>query len=230
MSSKVLKRGAGEVHEFQWGSGPAKNVTPLYGAAPPKKQVEEKADPNAARVAELESRVRQLEREVEQRSQSALQQGLKQGDTAARQQMAAQVDAVMQRLARSIEDLSGVKQKLRREAEQDMVQLALAIARRILHRELSVDPTAMLGLVKAAFDQLDMRELHRVRVHPEHAPILQQHLQRIGAPRRIEVEGDPAIERGGVIFETARGSMDASANTQLAEIERGFTDLVRHST
>jgi len=28
-----------------------------------------------------------------------------------------------------------------------------------------------------------------------------------------------------VIFETTRGSLDASAETQLREIERGFTDL-----
>ena len=32
-----------------------------------------------------------------------------------------------------------------------MVRLAVAIARRVLHREITVDSDAMLGLVKAAF-------------------------------------------------------------------------------
>ena len=31
---------------------------------------------------------------------------------------------------------------------------------------------------------------------------------------------------GGVILESSRGLLDASVDTQLAEIERGFADLV----
>ena len=44
--------------------------------------------------------------------------------------------------------------------------LALAIARRILHRELTVAPEALLGLVKAALEKIGGREIHRVRVSP----------------------------------------------------------------
>ena len=51
----------------------------------------------------------------------------------------------------------------------------------------------------------------------------------MGLPRRVEVIGDPGLERGAAILDSSRGALDASVETQLAEIERGFADLVRRT-
>jgi flagellar assembly protein FliH len=122
-----------------------------------------------------------------------------------------------------------MRQRLRHEAEEDVVALAIAIARRVLHREITMDPEALLGLAKAALEKIDVRELHRVRMHPQSAPLLQEYLEKIGLPRRVEVFADPGLERGAVILETGRGTLDASVESQLVEIERGFADMVRHA-
>ncbi len=87
-------------------------------------------------------------------AQSVYQQGFQEGKAAARQEVAAQIEAMNGRLARSIEELTGLRQRFRHEAEEDVVALALAIARRILHRELTVAPEALLGLVKAGFEKI----------------------------------------------------------------------------
>jgi flagellar biosynthesis/type III secretory pathway protein FliH len=84
----------------------------------------------------------------------------------------------------------------------------------------------MLGLVKAALDQLDLRETHRLRAHPQDAPALEQRLRELGLPARLEIVPDAGLERGAAVFETSRGEMDASMDTQLAEISRGLADLV----
>ena len=47
------------------------------------------------------------------------------------------------------------------------MRLAVAIARRVVRRELTIDPQAITGLVKAALEQLSAGERIRVRVHPE---------------------------------------------------------------
>jgi flagellar assembly protein FliH len=122
-----------------------------------------------------------------------------------------------------------MRQRLRHEAEEDVIALAIAIARRVLHREITMDPGALLGLAKAALEKIDVRELHLVRLHPENVSMVQQELENIGLPRRVEVIADPSLERGAVILETGRGMLDASVETQLVEIERGFADMVRHS-
>lgn len=176
---------------------------------------------------ELENRIRALEREMEESAQAAYRTGLQEGEAAARQHFGAQTDSSLSRMARTIEELSGLRQRFRHEAEAEVVKLAIAIARRVLHRELTVDADALLGIVKAALEKLDTRELHRVRIHPESAQSLGQQLERMGLPSRVEVVADPSLERGAVILETARGALDASIETQLAEIDRGFSDLVR---
>ena len=86
---------------------------------------------------------------------------------------------------------------------------------------------AILGLVKAALERVEAREVMRVRVHPEDARILETCFADLGLPERIEVAAEQNLERGAVVLETQRGYLDASVETQLQEIERGFADLIR---
>jgi flagellar assembly protein FliH len=105
-----------------------------------------------------------------------------------------------------------------------MVRLSLAIARRILRREMSVDPEAMHGLVLGALEKLQSQEIHRVRVHPSRAAAVDACLRQNLPGTSVEVVADPSREPGTVIFETTRGNLDASVDCQLQEIERGLAD------
>jgi flagellar assembly protein FliH len=163
--------------------------------------------------------------ETEQRLEAARRQGFEEGQAASRQSLAAEVEAMQVKLGRSIEELTGSRLRYRRQAEQDVV--ALAVARRILHRELTVEPEALLGLVKAALEKMEAREVHQVRVSRQDAAMLRQLFEQMGLPQRIEVVADPSLAPGGVLIEYSRGVLDASVDTQLAEIGRGFADLVR---
>jgi flagellar assembly protein FliH len=109
------------------------------------------------------------------------------------------------------------------------VKLALAIARRIVHRELAIDPDAMRGLVIAALDRLQGQEIARVRAHPQLAAGLAEPLRKLAQTSPVEIVPDPSCERGALIFETDRGNLDASVETQLQEIERGLADRLRRS-
>jgi flagellar assembly protein FliH len=166
---------------------------------------------------------------MEARAREAYQRGLQEGEAAGLQKAGERFDAVITRLTQSIAEMSSLRSRLRNEAESDVVQLALAVARRIVSRELSVDPEALLGIVKAALRRVELREVHRLRLHPADRPAIAAALERVGLPQQIQIDGDAALERGAVILETSRGSLDASVNTQLDEIERGFTDLLHRS-
>jgi flagellar assembly protein FliH len=169
----------------------------------------------------------ELERAWQTRVQQALQEGHARGEAAGAQAAAARLDPVVQRFTQTIQELAALRRRCRADAEEDAVQLAIAVARRILHREISVDPEAILGLVRSAFDKIESREIHRLRVHPEDAALVRRHFENPANSRKIEILADPSLERGSAIFDTVRGSLDASASTQLQEIERGLTDLVR---
>src|SRR5580704_14745879 len=65
---------------------------------------------NTAQIAELE-------REYEQRLRTARAAGFAEGETACRNRAAAELQPVLERLARSIEELGQLRARLRREAE-----------------------------------------------------------------------------------------------------------------
>jgi flagellar assembly protein FliH len=142
----------------------------------------------------------------------------------------AQVEPVLAALNSILAELAGARQRFRAEAEQATVALALAIARRVLHRELSADPDAILGLVKAAFQTCDAKETHRLLLSPQDADSVSQHRPQLRLPPGLDIIADGGLRRGSAVFETSRGELDVSVETQLAEIERGFADVLRRRT
>jgi flagellar assembly protein FliH len=165
--------------------------------------------------------------QMEQRVRDARAQGCREGEAAGRGQAVTELRPMIERLSRSIDEIAGFRGRLRREAEADTIQLALAIARRVLRRQLTVDPEALHGLVLGALEKLEGQEVSRVRVHPSHAALVTGCLEQHSMGRRVEVLPDPSRELGSVVFETQRGNLDASIDSQLQEIERGLADCLR---
>src|SRR4051794_12429813 len=112
------------------------------------------APPPVDHTAELRAQAAQLQREHEQRLREAHAAGIREGDAAGHARATAEVQPVIERLARSMDEIAGLRARLRAEAEADLVQLSLAIARRVLHREIAIDPGALHGLVLGALQKL----------------------------------------------------------------------------
>jgi flagellar assembly protein FliH len=176
-----------------------------------------------------QTRRAEIEREAERRIQEARQAGFQDGVATAKTAAAAEIKGLSERVARTIADLAELRPRLRRQAEGDLVKLALAIARRILHRELAVDPEAMRGLIQAALEKLQSQEICRVRIHPSQEALLRSMLEHSPQARAVHFQPDPTLQRGAAIFETTRGNLDASVETQLREIEQGLTDRLERA-
>jgi len=214
MSSRVLVAGAAAgAARFAW------KEVPRGKAAGPSGAAAIAANPDAAAEG--------VERRTAQLLQEARAAGYREGEEAGRKRAAAELEPALERLARSIQEIAGLRAGLRREAEADMLQLALAIARRVLHREMALDPDAVHGLVLAALEKLQGQDISRVSLHPSHAALVGGMLRKSGVGQGVEVVADPGCQPGSVVFETARGSLDASVDTQLREIERGLADCLR---
>jgi flagellar assembly protein FliH len=199
---------------------------------PAWRQVQPQDGPGAKQAAQrdFEARLAQVQQQCEQRVAEARAAALREGEAAGRSRATAELQPVMDRLARSIEEIAQLRPRLRREAESDMVRLSLAIARRILRREMSVDPGAMHGLVLGALEKLQAQEIHRVRVHPSRAAAVDACLRQNVPGTKVEVVGDPSRDPGTVVFETTRGNLDASIDCQLQEIERGLADRLNRQS
>jgi flagellar assembly protein FliH len=169
------------------------------------------------RIAELEGTHAEAEAEAHRK-------GLLEGTQAARQAADAEQKILLERISRAIADVAGMRTRIRRDAEADLVKLSLTIARRITHRELSVDPDALLGVVRSALTKMTVGELIKVRLHPATVSTVRFQLESLKIPSTVEIEADPSLEPGDLFLETSGGMLDASIDTQLREVERGFCD------
>jgi flagellar assembly protein FliH len=180
-------------------------------------------------IASLKAELRSAHADNERRVQEALASGRRDGDESARQLFQKELEVELSKLRQMIHNLAASGPKLRRQAEEDLVRLSVAIARRILHRELTIDPDALAGLVKAAFDRLDQREIHQLRTDPASLTTVRKLVEGLDLARSMKVIADPSLRSGSLLLETTRGQLDASIETQLNEIQRGFIDIVHHT-
>lgn len=178
--------------------------------------VEHSTEPNHASVSAGE--------EVESLIAEAYERGHRDGRLRAEAENAAAAAALSQQVARTAAHLAGERPRLRRDAEADVVRLALSIAKRVLHRELSSDPQAIQGLVHVAIERMNSRDIVRVRMHPSHRESVRQVLESSQSTAQIEVSADPGLSVGDLIFETPQGELDASVESQMKEIELGIAD------
>jgi len=172
-----------------------------------------------------EDRLSQQDRE--RIEQEAYQRGFSEGKNVGQQQAKAEMQPVLDQLGKSLAALSSLRSRIRAEAEGDLLKLAISIARRVLHRELTLEPESIEGLIRVALEKLQSRELCRIRVHPDQEGTIRNALERFSNSQKVELVADSSMQCGDVVFETAHGNLDASIESQLREIERGFADRMR---
>jgi flagellar assembly protein FliH len=179
---------------------------------------------SGAHVAELERRIVELQAssdaEMAKIRHTAFQDGMRQG----REEATSAVNDCAEKLGRTLADLMMFKRRMRSDAEREIVKLSLAIARRILYRELATDPDALQGLIHAALSKLQNRDIWQVRISPHGAEVAKSYLESAGMAATIKLVIDRKLRPGDLLIDTAAGELDASVDTQLQEVERGFAD------
>jgi flagellar assembly protein FliH len=110
--------------------------------------------------------------------------------------------------------------------EAEIVQLALAIAAKILHRESQVDPMIVAALVRMAVDKMREGSKVTVRVDPGRVAKWRAYFASLSAAARVEVVEDTALTENDCLLETELGTTNFGLDTQLKEVEQGFFDLL----
>jgi len=111
-------------------------------------------------------------------------------------------------------------------AEPELVELALAVAGRVLSRIVERDGGAVVELAARALEAVRQRSEVAIRAHPDDLAALRAaEPQLLGAllrTRRLALVGDAAVERGGVLVETEAGSYDARLAQQVEALGRAL--------
>jgi flagellar assembly protein FliH len=110
--------------------------------------------------------------------------------------------------------------------ESEVIQLALAIASKVLHREAQVDPMLVAALVRVAVEKMHDVSSVTVRVAPDKVEKWREYLLNSQDGSAIAVIDDAKLGPDDCVLETSLGSANFSIDAQLKEVEQGFCDLL----
>jgi flagellar biosynthesis/type III secretory pathway protein FliH len=111
--------------------------------------------------------------------------------------------------------------------EAEVVQLALSIARKVLHREAQVDPLLLAGIARVALEKIEGATRVTLLVHPQVADSWRQYLISHMKPGDLpEIVEDPALQPDRCKLQTSMGVAELGIEIQFKEIEQGLLDLL----
>jgi flagellar assembly protein FliH len=124
----------------------------------------------------------------------------------------AQLDSILQLLGKPLTQLDA-------EIEKELLHLALAVGKQLARRELRVDPTQVIGIIRESLSQLppSARDV-RIHLHPEDAATIRERLAAPANERAWTIVEDPTLTRGGCIVRTENSQIDVRVESRVAAV------------
>jgi flagellar assembly protein FliH len=221
MSAEARRLTAGVVTDrFEWRrpealGRPGAAIVPPHGRAPVKPAAtmkpERRDTPLSPAVAE---RVAALEQE-------AYARGLVDGERAGEASAALRTDAQTRHLAATIDQIAALRVGMMKKTERELVRLAVAMAERIVRREIQLDRSLLAAMAQVAIERLGDNVAATIHLHPaDYDAVVSRRDPALG--QAVEVVSDPTVEPGGCLVRSAFGMIDAGIDTQIREVARGL--------
>ena len=164
------------------------------------------------------------EDELNDRIGDAFNSGLKEGKELAERGLI----NVFRALRASSETIHNLRDRIFRESEEELINLVMLVARKVIIHEIAQDRSMLAGVVRNALAGLSAREEITVRINPDdyllvtsgrdellHKELLNEHLQ---------LKPDPSVAAGFCLVDTAMGTVDASLDGPMDQIYRSLLE------
>jgi flagellar assembly protein FliH len=178
----------------------------------------EKVPPSVVAARILAEAREQAEKKLEEGYAEGMRRGQEAGEAAYAEAVAQSAAA----LRSAAEEIRAARQQFLDSLEEQLVMLAQAMVRRILHREARTDPELVRTTVRAALEHLVEREQFVIRLNPDDLRALREKdvklLDEFDGVNDLEVVPDDAVGPGGCIVETESVEVDAQLETQLQQL------------
>lgn len=222
MSSNHMQYVSG-IQDFVYQIIPGASGTP--GAAVDLQIFERNHHPESTQQA---STPNLTEIELKKREAAAYEQGVTAGRAAVQAEAARAIAEAKDFVTENLKNFEQERKLYYRRIEGDIVDLALAVARKVLHREAQVDRVVLAGVVRVALEKMAGSSHVALHVHPTAAQAWQNYLAEQTILATVpEVVEDGSLRPDQLVLKTDHGSTELGIDGQLQEIEKGFSDLVQ---
>jgi flagellar assembly protein FliH len=166
-------------------------------------------------LADQQAHLAALERE-------AFTKGYAQGERAGIEAGGKRAEAMLRRVAQTLDELAKLRRTMIRETERQTVELALTLARRVVTRELSIEPDLVAALAHVALERLGESSPATIRLNPDDYSTVAAHRGDQWEGTLVSIVPDPAVARGGCLVESDFGVIDGSIEAQFEELTRAL--------
>jgi len=164
---------------------------------------------------EAERIVTQAMQEAEAIREEAREAGREEG----RAESVTRIEEAMETLNQAVKE----RKTIIKDAEQEILRLALKVAEQIIRSEVSMHRDVCLNIVAEAIARVSDREQIIVRVNREDAEFLKRYKDRLAGMvdgvKSFSILEDANVDPGGCVIETNLGFIDAKISTKLKSIE-----------
>jgi len=137
--------------------------------------------------------------------------GVKAGEAAVRAR-AERFDALLNALAKPFDELD-------ESVEKQLVELAMTVVKQLFRREIRVNPSHVIGVVREAIRLLPVASRNvQVHLHPDDAALVRESLPPADSDPAWTIVEDPLVTRGGCNVTTDNSQIDATAEARLQAV------------
>jgi flagellar assembly protein FliH len=152
----------------------------------------------------------------------AFAKGYEEGERVGRQIGEKMIETVVKRYDRNITQLAEAQKQLFESMETQTVQLALVIARKIVQRELTMDPDLVAALAAVALKRVAGHQSIALRVSRHDFARVRVAVGSVNPA--VVVKDDATLERGDFVVETGQTFLDGRVSSQIDAIGKALFD------
>jgi len=143
------------------------------------------------------------------------------------------IDPLLDSLQQGLLQLKNLRRDTYHRIEKEVVELALAIARQVICREVEVDKEVVVCVAREALAKVEDPAEIKIKMNPADLQFINdakiQFSELIGDIDNVTLEAGDNIQSGGCVIQTNLGEIDARIEKQLQAVEESFRTVLEKS-
>lgn len=131
---------------------------------------------------------------------------------------------VLETFQQKINELVELKKKVFTESEEEILELSLSLASRVISQEVRTQKDLILGVIKTATKKILGREQIVIRINPEDMQFVLQNKPKFKDEfkdiKQVSFKEDTSIGKGGCVIDTEYGSISAILDEEFDQMAK----------
>lgn len=158
--------------------------------------------------------------------QDGILKGRQAGETAGFERAAQKLEPLLDSLQQGLLQLKRLRLDTYNGIEKEVVELALAIARKVICREVKMEKDVVVSVAKEALAKVDDSTHITIKMNPDDLQFINETRYQlsdlIDNIENVTLTPESSVQSGGCIIETDLGEIDARIENQLQAVEESF--------